>query len=649
MKRRFIAIIAILVASALAASLHADVKLPSIVGDHMVLQRDTKLNIWGWADPGEKVSVTFLDKTHKTKADQDGNWSVSLKPIAAGGPYTMTIEGNNSLTLEDIMIGDVWLCSGQSNMTHMFNRWTEEYAAEIAASDVPAIRQFYVPTTPILTGPQDDVPGQEWKHANPENLLNFTVVGYFFAKRLHDTYDIPQGIIMSCVGGTLIEAWTSEEGFKEFPDQLDTIAQNKDTEYVDRINAEAKADRDANPGPQTTDAGNTGPVKWYEPSYEPLNWKPINVPGYWEDQGIRNLDGVVWYRREFDIPESMTGTEALVKLGRIRNADDVYVNGQRIGGVGYEYPQRRYKIAAGILKPGKNLFVVRVNNYGGSGGFIPDKPYELIANGQSIDLKGTWHYKVGQVYRPNPYNYKRGINAQSQPTSLYNGMIAPLTNYAIAGALWYQGESNAGNPDAYAKYLPNLIADWRSHFGIKKLPFFIAQLPNFMDVDYLPAESGWAKMREVQMQTALNDPFVATGVNIELGEWNDIHPGNKGEVGERLALLARKLVYGEKDLVAAGPIFKSQKIEGNKIILSFDHTGSGLVSTNGEALAHFAIAGDDKNFVWGTATIEGNTVVVSSDEIQEPKYVRYAWADNPDFANLGNEEGLPAAPFRTDN
>lgn len=613
----------------------------------MILQRNTKLKIWGWADPGESVMVSFRGRDYQATANDEGEWMVILDPQLPGMPAQMDISASNHITLSNILFGDVWLCSGQSNMTHAFNRWQEEYATEIAESENSKIRQFYVPTTAVLTGPLQDIPGQEWKEANPENLLNFTVVGYFFAKKLYDRYQVPQGIIMSCVGGTRIEAWTSEDGFKEFPEQLETIEKNKDTEYVERVNAAAKADRESNPPIQTVDAGLAGEIKWFDPNFKPLNWKPINIPGYWEDQGIRNLDGVVWYRREIDIPESLAGKRALVKLGRIRNADDLYVNGQRFGGTGYEYPQRRYTIPPDILKPGKNLFVVRVSNQWGPGGFIPDKPYQVEIEDHIIDLKGLWHYRVGEVYRPSP-QYKQGINAQSQPASLFNGMIAPLTNYSIRGALWYQGESNAGEPDAYREYLPNLVENWRHEFDNPDLSFLIAQLPRYMEVDYLPVTSNWALMREVQMDTALEMKNVGTGINIDLGEWNDIHPGRKKPVGERLALRAMELSYGDNSLVPSGPIFNSQKIVGDKIELSFDYVGSGLVSNNGEKLAHFAIAGKDKKFVWADAKIDGDKVVVWSDEVPEPEYVRYAWADNPDFANLGNEEGLPASPFRTD-
>lgn len=629
------------------AAIFADVKLPSIIGDGMVLQRDVPLKVWGWADPGETVRVKFRELEAEATTGADGRWTIHLAPLAAGGPDRMEIIGDNELTITDVLVGDVWLCSGQSNMTHQFNRWQERYAEEIAAAEIPEIRQFYVPTTPVLTGPSEDLPGLEWKRATSANVLDFTVVGYFFAKKLYDRYEVPQGIIMSCVGGTRIEAWTSEEGFAEFPDQLARIERNKDAAYVDRINAEAKSARERLDPGTPPDAGLTGVLEWFDPDYEPRNWKRINVPGFWEDQGIRDLDGVVWYRREIDLPESMTGAEAQVKLGRIVDADALYVNGELVGETGYQYPQRRYTIPPGVLKAGRNLLVVRVTNYHGKGGFVPDKPYRLEVGEGHIDLKGDWFYRVGSVFPPRPL-IPEGINPQNEPASLFHGMIAPFTNYGIRGILWYQGESNAWDPESYYKLLPNLIADWRAHWRLGDLPFLIAQLPNFMEVDYLPTESNWALMREAQLETARRIRKTGLGINIDLGEWNDIHPGNKKPVGERLALQAMKISYGEEDLVASGPVFRSQEIQEGRILLTFDNVGSGLVSRDGEPLAHFAIAGVDKVFHWAQAEIQGDQVVVWSDQVPAPLYVRYAWADNPDFANLGNEEGLPASPFRTD-
>lgn len=647
----------------LALTVSADVRLPAIIGDNMVLQRDVSLKVWGWADPGERVTVTFQNKTHRCTTGDDGTWSIKLPPSKAGGPHTMVIKGKNTLTLNNILMGDVWVCSGQSNMTHNLGRHAERYAREITEANYPSIRQFYVPEKATVEGPLADNPGLKWVKATPTSVLDFTVIGYFFALKLYERYQVPMGIINTCVGGTPIEAWMSEEGFKAFPDITRQIRSNK--EAVRALNEqlqERPAERPERPAPghrPESDKGLAGPLPWFDHAYQPLNWKPINVPGYWEDQGIRNLDGVVWYRRVVQVPASMTGVEATLKLGRIVHADECYVNGQKVGNTTYEYPQRVYTLKPGVLKPGSNLIVVRVTNTGGKGGFVPDKPYFLLAGGDTVDLKGEWHYKVGEVarrFRPigtsgpaRPESDRalrpRMVNAQQSPTGLYNGMIAPYTSYAVKGCLWYQGESNAGNPEAYARLLPALIEDWRSQWGNKELVFLIAQLPNYMEVNYSPEESNWAYMRAVQLKVAESTPRTGIGINIDLGEWNDIHPGNKKPVGERLALQAMYIAYGDKQQVCSGPIRKSVRREGNKLIVSFDHIGGGLVSGNGEPLAHFALAGEDGRYEWAQADIINNEVVVWNEHITNPVSVRYAWADNPDFANLYNKEEFPASPF----
>jgi sialate O-acetylesterase len=379
----------------------------------------------------------------------------------------------------------------------------------------------------------------------------------------------------------------------------------------------------------------------------PKGWRTINIPGYWEDQGIHDLDGVVWYRREIEVPAAMAAAQAKVFLGRIVDADVLYINGKQVGTTSYLYPQRRYQLPAGTLKAGKNLFVIRVTNNAGKGGFVPDKSYLLIAGNDTIDLKGYWSYKVGQVNPRDAVTNNGRIALQNQPTALYNTMIAPMINFKVRGFLWYQGESNAGRGAEYARLQPSMIADWRRKWQQPNAPFLYVQLPGFMDLNYLPMESQWARFREAQLQS-LAVPRTAMTVAIDLGEWNDVHPDRKKEVGERLALAAQRLSYGDSAIVYSGPIFQSAKIEGNRIILSFTHMGSGLMSNDGEGLSEFAIAGSDKKFVWAKARIEGEKVVVWNDEIAKPMYVRYAWADFPVNPNLFNKEGLPASPFRTD-
>ena len=609
----------------IATSLCGQVKLPALIRDSMVLQRDVVIKIWGWAGKEEKIAIQFNGKNVKAFAAADGKWMALLPAMKAGGPFSMTITGSNTIVLRDILIGDVWICSGQSNMVHQMELHNITYAEEIAKADYPEIRHFYIPTVTDLQNKHDDLPGGSWKQANPVNVNRFSAVAYFFAKKIYEKYHIPIGLINASVGGTPIEAWTSEEGLNNFPAIVSTIQKNKDTGYVNAVNRRFAAFNESRP--PLHDLGLTAAVPWFDTAYLPKAWHTIAIPGYWEDQGAKDLDGVVWYRREIDIPASMTGMPAKVLLGRIVDADALYINGKLAGNTGYQYPQRRYSLPAGLLQPGKNLFVIRVVNNAGKGGFVPDKPYCVMAGGRQVDLKGYWQYKVGDVFIPL-HNEISNIVFQNQPAALFNAMLAPLRNYAIKGFLWYQGESNAGNPSTYSKSLPALIADWRRQWNREDLPFLYVQLPNFMDASYQPAESNWAIIREAQLQT-LTVPNTGMAAAIDLGEWNDIHPDNKKEVGIRLALAAEKIAYGEKDMVYSGPVYTSATIDGNKIKIGFSNTGSGLITNDGEALSQFAIAGADKKFVWAKAAIDGNKVIVWSDAVTEPKYVRYAWADNP--------------------
>ena len=616
------------------------VRLPRLIRDSMILQRDSKINIWGWASKNEKIRMKFNGKNFKTTATNDGKWSLQLPPMKAGGPYTMNIDASNHLVINNILIGDVWFCSGQSNMVHQLKLHSVRYADEIASANYPEIRHFWIPTMTDLNEPHDDLPTGYWKSANQEDVPEFSAVAYFFARKIYQKYHVPIGLINASVGGPPIEAWTSEEGLKEFPNIDATIQKNKDTSYVNNITIKLPNDNDK----KETDLGMIR--SWYDPAYIPKEWRTINIPGYWEDQGVKDLDGVVWYRREIDVPESMTNIPAKIFLGRIRDADFLYINGKMVGNTAYQYPQRRYQIPANVLKPGKNIFVVRVINNSGRGGFVPDKPYCLIAGNDTLDLKGYWQYKVGDVFLPGSGS-ANNFSLQDQPTALYNAMVAPVINYTIKGFLWYQGEANSSRAKEYTILQPALITDWRNKWKEGSIPFLFVQLPNFMEVNYLPSESQWAELREAQLKS-LSVPNTGMAVAIDLGEWNDIHPDRKKEVGERLALAAEKIAYGEKNIVFSGPVYHSSTIDGNRVIISFTNTGSGLITNDGEELSQFAIAGADKKFVWAKAKIEWDRVVVWNDNIPDPMYVRYAWADNPDNPNLYNKEGLPASPFRTD-
>ncbi|PWK78859.1 sialate O-acetylesterase [Mucilaginibacter oryzae] len=637
-KRSFALFTAILISIAA----HAEVSLPVIISDGMVLQRNQKIKIWGWASPAEHVKVQFRNRKFETIASVDGKWLVTLPAIGAGGPYSMTIDGSNHIELKDILVGDVWLCSGQSNMVHQMELHKIRYAKELASANNPSIRQFAVTNKANMQNTQADIPGGSWKKADSANIGGFSAVAYFFANKLYERYHVPIGLINSSWGGTPIEAWMSEESLKNFPDIDRIVKRNRDTAFLNSLQKKLSANKDV---PRQEDRGLT--EKWFSTEYAPKGWRRIAVPGYWEDQGINNLDGVVWYRREINVPENMLKEPAKIFLGRIVNADVVYINGKQIGATTYMYPQRRYNIPPNVLKPGKNLVVVQVTNYAGKGGFVLDKPYQLISGLDTIDLTGYWQYKVGFVSKPQNQPADVGLTVQNQPTALFNSMIKPISNYSIKGFVWYQGEANTGRPAQYAKLQPAMIADWRLKWQMPDAPFLFVQLPGYMDMNYLPSESQWAAFREAQANS-LSLPNTAMAVAIDLGEWNDIHPDAKKDVGDRLAIAAEKLAYGDKKIVASGPVFQSATINGNQIIVSFDATGSGLTTKDGEPPQEFAVAGADKVFAWAKAVISGNKIILNSAEVPHPLYVRYAWADNPVNPNLINNEGLPAMPFRTD-
>jgi sialate O-acetylesterase len=629
----------------ISQAVFGQVRLPLLISDGMVLQRDADVKIWGWASAGEKVRINFNNKIYNAATDTDGKWAVSLSALKAGGPYDMEINATNHLTLKNVLIGDVWICSGQSNMELSMDRVKDKYPDTIANSENPSIRQFIVPDKYNFNAPQDDLESGSWVSANPGTILKFTAIGYFFAKELFEKYNVPIGLINASLGGSPAQAWMSEDALKAFPEYLATAGKYKDIAYINQIKEKDKAVNDAWYGHiQQIDKGLApGEKPWFDTSYDASQWATMNIPGYWADHELGNVNGVVWFRKEIDVPASMIGKPARLLMGRIVDADTTYVNGKIVGSVTYQYPPRKYDVPANLLKEGKNIIVVRVINNSGRGGFVPDKPYQLTAAGQTIDLKGQWQYKLGATMDPLPPS----TFIQWQPLGLYNAMIAPLLNYKIKGVIWYQGESNTGRPFEYQKLFPALIANWRGKWNQGDFPFLYVQLANFMEVKDQPCESNWAETREAQLKT-LAVPNTAMAVIIDIGEWNDIHPLNKEDVGRRLALAARKLAYGDEKVVYSGPIYQSMKIEGNKIILTFTNTGSGLAAKGDGELKYFAIAGADKKFVWAKAKIEGNNVVVWNDQVPNPVAVRYAWADNPEGANLYNKEGLPASPFRTD-
>jgi sialate O-acetylesterase len=650
MKNIFGLIIMALAASLFVAPLpaSAEISLPRLVSDHMVLQRDSKVRIWGWASPGEKVTVKFMGISLTTTTPGSGRWEIVLPAMKAGGPYSMTLKASNTLTINDILIGDVWLCGGQSNMEFKLNKVRDRYAKDISTAANYPIREFAVKEK-YGYDKVSDVSGS-WQTANPETVLQFTAVGYFFAQSLYERYKVPIGLLYSAWPGTPAESWISEEGLKSFPRYTEEAKKFRDTAYAQQVLRKDKAVADqwyANI--RLNDQGAIpGKASWASLNTDTTDWKSIRFPGYWETQGLATTDGVVWVKKTITVPKSMTGKELKLSLGLIDDIDTTYFNGEKVGTTDNKYNPRRYVIPARLVKEGLNTITIRIIDNEGTGGIVKGKIDELSDGKTSIDLSGNWIYKIG--YQSSPLPVQSFTRIYYKPAILYHPMIEPLTSYTIKGAIWYQGEANTGWDKAieYRKLLPTMIDEWRRAWNQGNFPFLIVQLPNFMKPSDAPQQSGWALLRESQSVIAANIPNCGLAVIIDLGEENDIHPSNKKDVGKRLALSAEKVAYPDSGTISPTPIYRSMRIDGNKIILSFNKTGKGLVAKGG-TLKQFAIAGADKHFVWGTAEIQGSTIVVSAPDIPAPVAVRYAWADNPIGCNLYSAEDVPVSPFRTDD
>jgi sialate O-acetylesterase len=627
-----------------SSPLRGEVRLPRLISDGIILQRDAKIRIWGWASVDETVTLIFKQKSYSARANDKGEWVISLPAQPAGGPFEMTFKAWNEIVLHDILFGDVWICSGQSNMEQVFSRLKDKYPEVVAQSRNSYIRQFIVPTAHAFEGPRNDLSAGTWESASPETLMRFTAVGYFFAKELYDRHRTPIGLIRSAAGGTPVEAWISEGAVKSFPHHAQEVKKFQRSGFRDSIrSAESATTKTWYDEIRRNDKGLNEIPRWNSIAYDASRWPSMIVPGYWEEQGLPGVNGVVWFRKEIDLPSTFADKPVRLQLGNIVDCDSVFVNGVFSGTTGYQYPPRKYDLPAGLLKTGRNVIVVRIINTTGKGGFYKEKPYLLKAGNDTINLSGEWSYNVG--VKSDPLASSTFFNGK--PTVLFNAMISPLLNVSIKGVIWYQGESNTDRAEEYKKTFPLLIADWREKWKQGDFPFLYVQLANYLPAKDVPGESDWAELREAQFET-LNTSNTAMVVTYDIGEWNDIHPYNKKDVGQRLALAAERLAYKKRRVVYSGPVYRSMKSQGSKIILTFDHTGSGLVARGGRELKHFSIAGPDGKFMWARATIVGNTVVVSSDRVATPVAVRYAWADNPEGANLYNAEGLPASPFRTD-
>lgn len=627
---------------------NADVKLPRIFGSHMILQQKKPVPVWGWSEAGEKVTLTLGNgvktlQTKTIKAGKEGKWMIKLDPVPAGGPYQVSVSGKkNSIVLEDVLFGEVWICSGQSNMEMLVNR-SNHAAEEKSKANFPQIRHFKVPHDRSLI-PKDDITGGEWELTTPETVGDFSAVAYFFARDLYEKLHVPIGLVNASWGGTQVESWISRDAMNSFdefkahvagmPESLEALAVLRKKQLDEKIIMEQGSFPDA----ETLKT-------WPSLSLDDASWKSMEMPGYFDLKYLPGLDGAVWLRKEINLPESWANQSRILMLGPIDDVDVTYVNGVKVGESLKKVPQgRNYIIPAEILKAGKNVIAVQIRDLGGIGGFS-GKPEQmkLTRDDYEMPLAGTWKYRV-----ESSLENKEQSGANVTSTILYNAMIAPLIPFAMRGTIWYQGESNASRAYQYRKSFPLMINDWRKRWG-DDFPFLFVQLASW-SANQGNSEKGstWAELREAQSQTLSSVANTGMAVIHDIGETADIHPKNKQDVGHRLALNALKQVYGQ-DIVHSGPVFESMQLGGNKFTVSLKNANGGLRSSDKYGYVKgFEVAGEDRKFFWAQARIEGSKIVVWSDQVSNPVALRYGWSDDNIEANLFNGEGLPATPFRTD-
>jgi sialate O-acetylesterase len=638
-------------------ALAGGIKMPWFFSDNMVLQRQKPIQFWGTAAPKSSFTIDFNGEKKKVKTEASGNWKVTFSAREAGGPYEINVVSDSSFSFKNVMIGDVWLCSGQSNMewpvSKVFNA-----SYELKNANLPQIRSFTV-AREISTNPQSNTTKAFWQISTPENAAAFSAVAYFFAREIYRTQHIPIGIIHTSWGGTFIEPWIGLQSMSEHPD-FKELAEKFNAKYMGNNSLELSQQAyasDSQKWMENLQKSDSGFVeKWYSPAYQPKNWKKLIAPDYWENHGLPDFDGVVWLRKEVNVPASMVGKPLLLNLETFKDHDITYFNGTEIGRGTWQPGRRIYTIPKELVKEGKNLISVRLENLSGLGGFTSRDATQLwlkelveSENPLILPLSGEWLFKSSLSMNAYPAKPADPSENRKNPSVIYNAMIAPFADLGLKGFLWYQGEANASDAAKYKKLLPLLISDWRKQFNQGELPFIIAQLAGFGALTSNPVESNWAELREAQMAT-LAVPQTGLAVTIDVGNPYDVHPIYKQQVGERMAAEARRICYGENDLQTS-PMYESMQIEGNKIRLKFKYAASGLKVKEG-TLKGFAIAGEDKKFVWAKTKIEGNEVIVWQDGIDNPKTVRYAWAGSPaesNGANLYNQAGYPASPFRTDN
>lgn len=666
-----VALAAFLWLAAGAPSVLAEATLSSLFSDHMVLQREARVPVWGWAEPGEKITVAFAGQKKTTAAGKDGKWRVTLDPMPASPKgETLTVKSetrSQQSEIRDVLVGEVWLCSGQSNMAAGARGSVHNWDEELARADYPSIRFFSV-RHKLSLFPEKGVEGA-WCVCTPRTAGSFSGAAFFFGRSVHEKLKVPVGLIHSSRGATRAEVWVSREALSKIPelkaelDRLDRARKSFDEmqkQYLSERERLKVARKGAMEELIKREADEGLARKLSAPGLDVSKWKQVTVPTLiFQHPELGNSEGEIWFRRRVEIPEGWAGKDLLLHMGAVDEVDVTFFDGVKVGASGsmggrdtsnWDRP-RTYKIPGSLVKAGARVLAVRVLNIAGAGGIWGVGPEQMrleLAGSQpvrSAPIAGDWHYKV--MFRLPPRDAQPPLSSRT-PSAYFNGMIHPLIPVAIRGAVWYQGESNVGNGYRYRAVFRALIQDWRSRWGQGAFPFLFVQLPNHTLPVAEPGPSLWAEVREAQLM-ALSLPNTGMAVTIDVGDAKDLHPKNKRDVGERLSLAARGVAYRVERLVFSGPIYESMRIEGMKIRLSFRHVGSGLIAKGGGPLKHFAIAGPDRNFVWAQARIAGSSVVVWSERVPKPVAVRYAWANNPEGCNLYNEEGLPASPFRTDD
>jgi sialate O-acetylesterase len=623
----------------------ADLSLPRLFSDNMILQRNAEVTIWGRADRKESVTVFFRGQEYSTRANRDGRWQIKLPPTPAGGPHTITLTGKNVINLNDVFFGDVFLASGQSNMEWELHRLPEatQTASEAEAYD---IRIFKVEKD-LAYAPRSGIKSRGWMRADSSRAMEFSALAYYFARHIHQQQNVPVGIIGAYWGGTAIESWMSSEALADFPQFKETL-NNIRRQKTAAGNTYDRYRQDLQKWMLDVQQDDPGfAQQWYHENLDDSGWEEMYLPANWKTSALPGHDGSVWFRKDFVLREPLSREGMMLHLPRVDRHDVVWVNGRQIGS-SFTYGRRAYPIPAEQLRQGTNNISIRVFDWQGQSGIMGnEEAFYLEQDERRIALRGFWKYREGigtEAISRRPAVPFGGAS----PTLRYNAMIAPLAPFSLKGILWYQGESNTSRAGAYRQLFPAMIADWRQAWG-QEVPFLFIQLANFGPAVDQPAPSDWAALREAQ-SLALELPRTAMATAIDLGEADNIHPAAKAELADRLALQARRLIY-EEDVISDGPVFKSMQLMGNQIAITFETGGSPLSTTDRYGyLRGFSIAREDREFAFAKAYIQNDsTIIVYHDDILSPVAVRYAWADNPEDVNLYNGAGLPAFPFRTDD